>query len=192
MITELAILASLALTLAIASVVTLQWIVKNDQQSKKLSTRMAFIASPLTAPDPLDEQISLAKAPQKSEKIKTYAAELVNVDLNQAETYPVKWWLIPPLTIAAQLGDCLDREPSARAPIFHGHHRLAFLLACRNKVYVQLAEQQAQRQAAGTISRCAEQHRALRARRDPDGGGFAHRRPRRDGADEGGIPDPGR
>ena len=101
---ELAVLICLILVFAAGAVVTLVSIVRNDSREKKLLERMAFIASPLARmADPVD-QISLAKLPQKSERLKAFAADLINVDLTQAETYPIKWWLIPPGTIALSLG----------------------------------------------------------------------------------------
>ena len=100
MSTELAVLIVLAIGLAVASVLLAAWIFRIDAREKRFAARMNFVMGPLLRPlDPADDQISLAKSANKSEKIKARAAELINVDLNQAETYPIKWWLIPPITI---------------------------------------------------------------------------------------------
>jgi len=100
----LAILVLLVMGLSVASVVTMIWIFLNDEREKRLLGRMGFVASPLVRMVDPEEQISLAKTPQKAERVKAFAAELVNVDLSQADTYPLKWWLIPPITCAASWG----------------------------------------------------------------------------------------
>jgi tight adherence protein B len=98
---KLLLLVILVLGLAASALFTMMEILRIDAREKRLLGRMEFVISPLArAADPAAEQISLAKSSQKSEKIKNFAAELINVDLNQAETYPIKWWLIPPITIA--------------------------------------------------------------------------------------------
>jgi tight adherence protein B len=98
---ELIVLVCLVIGLTASSVFTMMWIVKTHSHENNVQDRVDFAIAPVARPvDPVDEQISLAKATRKSENVKTFAAELVNVDINQAETYPIKWWLIPPLTIA--------------------------------------------------------------------------------------------
>lgn len=102
MSTALILLLFLAVLLATASVFTMISIMQAEAREKKLLGRMEFAIASVARPvDPVEEQISLAKISRKSEKFKTLAARLVNVDLNQAETYPIKWWLIPVITIAA-------------------------------------------------------------------------------------------
>jgi tight adherence protein B len=99
---ELVLLVLIVAGLAAASALVMTWIMRIDAREKKLQGRMAFVVAPLVrVVDTAEEQVSLAKSSQKkSEKIKEIAAQLINVDLNQAETYPVKWWLLPPVTIA--------------------------------------------------------------------------------------------
>jgi tight adherence protein B len=38
------------------------------------------------------------------DQFKDKAAALVSVDLQQAETYPIKWWLVPPLSLLLSIG----------------------------------------------------------------------------------------
>ncbi len=102
---RLAVLMLVITGLAAASVVTMMSILRNAERDKKLQGRMDSIAAPLArVVEPADAQVSLAKATQQSARLKEIAAELVNVDLNQAETYPIKWWLIPPITCALSWG----------------------------------------------------------------------------------------
>ena len=51
-------------------------------------------------PNPADEVFSLTKTVSRMEQIKEKAAGIIGVDLHQSETYPIKWWLVPPLTFA--------------------------------------------------------------------------------------------
>ena len=88
MTTELAVLIILAIGLAVASVLLAGWIFRIDAREKRLAARMNFVMGPLLRPlDPADDQISLAKSVNKSEKIKARAAELINVDLNRSEEH---------------------------------------------------------------------------------------------------------
>lgn len=100
MTTELyVLLAAIAILLLLAAVMA-TWIMQVDAREKKFHGRVDFVVSPLFRPiDPAIEQVSLAKTVKQSEKIKFIAASIIGVDLAQAETYPVKWWLVPPLTL---------------------------------------------------------------------------------------------
>ncbi len=46
-----------------------------------------------------EERMSLTRSVSRTEQIKARAAGLIGVDLQQAETYPIKWWLIPPIAL---------------------------------------------------------------------------------------------
>jgi tight adherence protein B len=43
--------------------------------------------------------MSLTRSVSRTEQMKARAAGLIGVDLQQAETYPIKWWLIPPIAL---------------------------------------------------------------------------------------------
>ncbi len=46
-----------------------------------------------------DEQISLSKTVSRTEIVKSQAAGVIGVDLQQADAYPIKWWLVPPISL---------------------------------------------------------------------------------------------
>jgi tight adherence protein B len=92
-------LAAIAILLLLAAFMA-TWIMRVDAREKKFDGRVDFVVSPLfRLIDPASEQVSLAKTVKQSEKIKSIAASIIGVDLAQAETYPIKWWLVPPLTL---------------------------------------------------------------------------------------------
>jgi tight adherence protein B len=65
---------------------------------KKLQDRIIGAISTVSRPaNTTEEQISLAKTVSRSDEIKARAAGIIGVDLQQAETYPIKWWLVPPI-----------------------------------------------------------------------------------------------
>ncbi|MDE8348779.1 MAG: type II secretion system F family protein [Acidocella sp.] len=47
----------------------------------------------------MGDQISLAKVVSRTDLVKTQAANVIGVDLQQADAYPIKWWLVPPLSL---------------------------------------------------------------------------------------------
>jgi tight adherence protein B len=75
-------------------------IVKENQQAEKLRLRLQETVAPTMRPlDPGEaEDISLVRTVSRVEQLKLKAAGLIGVDLQQAETYPIKWWLVPLLT----------------------------------------------------------------------------------------------
>lgn len=86
------------LLLAAAGMMT--WMMRLDAEAKKFNSRLEFIVAPLARIDAPEERISLSKSAQETERLKQIAENIIGVDLNQAETYPIKWWLVPPLTLA--------------------------------------------------------------------------------------------
>ncbi|OYV42410.1 MAG: hypothetical protein B7Z75_13000 [Acidocella sp. 20-57-95] len=46
-----------------------------------------------------DENITLAKTVSRTEIVKAQAAGIIGVDLQQADAYPIKWWLVPPISL---------------------------------------------------------------------------------------------
>ncbi len=100
---ELLILATMAVVLTIASILAVTSIMQVNAREKRLRSRLAFAVGSSAAPvaaDPAEGRVSLAKSAKKSEIFRQRAAQLIDVDLNQAETYPIKWWLIPVFTVA--------------------------------------------------------------------------------------------
>jgi tight adherence protein B len=77
----------------------MMWIMKIDAAEKRFSGRLDFIVSAVTRPDEPEERISLSKSEKETEHFKRLAEKIIGVDLEQAETYPIKWWLILPMTL---------------------------------------------------------------------------------------------
>jgi tight adherence protein B len=96
---ELVFILALTAILFLASTAMLMWIIKIDAREKKLSGRIEFIAAPLLRLDAPAAQISLSKSERGTERLKRIAENIIGVDLNQAEAYPIKWWLVPPITL---------------------------------------------------------------------------------------------
>jgi tight adherence protein B len=75
------------------------WIMNIDAEKKRFSERLEFIASAVTRPDEPEARISLSKSEKETERFKLLAEKIIGVDLEQAEAYPIKWWLVPPMTL---------------------------------------------------------------------------------------------
>ena len=119
---ELVVILALTAILFLASTAMLMWIIKIDAREKKLTGRLEFIAAPLLRLDAPATQISLSKSERGTERLKRIAENIIGVDLNQAEAYPIKWWLVPPMTLPVSWL-IID---IAGHPI--GHRALLFLL----------------------------------------------------------------
>jgi len=99
---KLLILLGIVLLLLAASVVAMIFVVKGNDRQKKFDARLQDVVAPSARhPNPVDEEFSLTRNVSRSDQIKQKAAGFIGVDLNQAETYPIKWWLVPPITLAA-------------------------------------------------------------------------------------------
>ena len=96
----LVILVLLVLLLA-GAVISVYFVVKEHDRTTKFDARMQDVVAPVARlPNPADEGMSLTRTVSRLEQIKARAAGLIGVDLQQAETYPIKWWLVPPITLA--------------------------------------------------------------------------------------------
>jgi len=96
---ELIFILALIVILLLAAAGMMTWIMRLDAEAKKFAGRLEFIAAPLIRIDAPAERISLSKAAQETQHLKQIAENIIGVDLNQAEAYPIKWWLVPPLTL---------------------------------------------------------------------------------------------
>jgi tight adherence protein B len=96
---ELIFLLALIVVLFLAATGMMMWIMKIDGARKKYSGRLEFIASAVTRPDQPEARISLSKSEKETERFKQLAEKIIGVDLEQAEAYPIKWWLVPPMTL---------------------------------------------------------------------------------------------
>jgi tight adherence protein B len=101
MIEELLFLAALVVLLVLLAVIALVSVNSSIKKRDKFAARLNDAISPVARPTNFaEEQISLAKTVSRGDIIKQRAASLINVDLQQAETYPIKWWLVPVLSFA--------------------------------------------------------------------------------------------
>jgi tight adherence protein B len=101
MILELGVLfAIIVILIVLTSFVWIQLnasIKRRDKFTARINEAVAPVARPANY---VEEQISLAKQVSRADQIKQKAANLIDVDLQQAETYPIKWWLVPPISLA--------------------------------------------------------------------------------------------
>ncbi len=99
---QLIVLLALVVLLATAAVGVTIWIVTGHDRETRLNRRIKHAtvsdAQPIST---VDEELSLVRTTSRIEQLKERAAGLIGVDLQQAETYPIKWWLVPPLSFLA-------------------------------------------------------------------------------------------
>jgi tight adherence protein B len=102
---ELIVVFVLLLVLLLGAAVSVYFVVAEHERTRKFDARMQHVVAPTgRLPNPMDETVSLTRTVSRSQQIKERAAGLIGVDLQQAETYPIKWWLVPPITLAIDLG----------------------------------------------------------------------------------------
>lgn len=68
-------------------------------RQQKFDARISGAISENAKPTTTTEQVSLSKVVSQADLIKMRAAALINVDLLQADAYPIKWWLVPFLSL---------------------------------------------------------------------------------------------
>jgi tight adherence protein B len=89
----------LVVLLALCGVVLIA-ILQDYDRRQKLEARMQDVVTPADRhPNPVEEELSLTHKVSKTQELKERAAGFIGVDLRQAETYPIKWWLVPPMTL---------------------------------------------------------------------------------------------
>ncbi len=96
---QILILLSVAFFLLILIGVNALMIVRAREREERLSARLQDTVAPASRPvSQANEDFSLVRTVTRSERLKMRAAAMIGVDLKQAETYPIKWWLVPFLT----------------------------------------------------------------------------------------------
>ncbi|MGE4481614.1 type II secretion system F family protein [Acidocella sp.] len=101
---ELFLLLIVVLLLAAAAVGVTIWVVAEHDREEKLKLRIKHAIIPENQPiTTLDEELTLVRSTSRLDQLKERAAGLIGVDLQQAETYPIKWWLVPPLALLITL-----------------------------------------------------------------------------------------
>ena len=84
----------LVVLLALCGVVLIA-ILQDYDRRQKLEARMQDVVTPADRhPNPVEEELSLTHKVSKTQELKERAAGFIGVDLRQAETYPIKWWLV--------------------------------------------------------------------------------------------------
>ncbi len=75
------------------------WMVKEHDRETKLKARMQDVVAPAARPtQQMEDELSLVRTVSRADQIKERAATFIGVDLKQAETYPIPWWTVPPLS----------------------------------------------------------------------------------------------
>jgi tight adherence protein B len=98
---ELLTVAAVLATLVVAVAIALITIARENKRQKLLRERVALIIGEIVSPiGKNDGAILLTKSVGNLEQLIVRAAAAIDVDLNQTETYPIKWWLIPFISIA--------------------------------------------------------------------------------------------
>jgi len=96
MITELAVLFVFIIILLVAAFFTWASLNTAMKRREKFKVRVTEAVSQVARPaNYVEEQITLARTVSPTEVFLRRAAGIIGVDLDQAETYPIKWWLVP-------------------------------------------------------------------------------------------------
>ncbi|EKN00702.1 MULTISPECIES: type II secretion system F family protein [Acidocella] len=104
MLHQLLILLVLVIILAVATVAVTLNLVGAHEREERLKRRLTAATTSTSAPiTTVDEELRLVRQVSRADQIKEKAAELIGVDLQQAETYPIKWWLVPPIAAVITL-----------------------------------------------------------------------------------------
>jgi tight adherence protein B len=94
---ELFALFGFIIILIALALLSLKSVMDSLSRKEKFEARIMTATSEVQKPSNLaEDQISLAKTISRSELIQMQAANIIGVDLQQADAYPVKWWLVPP------------------------------------------------------------------------------------------------
>ncbi|OYV35992.1 MAG: hypothetical protein B7Z80_16850, partial [Rhodospirillales bacterium 20-64-7] len=95
----IAVFIFIVVLLALAGI-TFSLVMNSMSRKQKFETRISDATSDNQKPIIImGDQISLAKVVSRTDLVKSQAANVIGVDLEQADTYPIKWWLVPPLSL---------------------------------------------------------------------------------------------
>jgi tight adherence protein B len=101
---EIFVLAALVLILLGMAALASMSVMQGHERLKKFERRLNTVVTPGGRPgNASEEELSLTHTVTRAEQIRAKAASFIGVDLRQAETYPIKWWLVPPLALGATL-----------------------------------------------------------------------------------------
>ena len=101
---EILVLGAMVLILLAMAALAMGSVMQGHKRLQKFENRLSEVVAPGTAPtNAATETVSLTRTVTRAEQIKEKAASFIGVDLRQSETYPIKWWLVPPLALAVTL-----------------------------------------------------------------------------------------
>jgi tight adherence protein B len=96
-LTELLVVIVLLLMAAGASLV---FLIKEHDRQKKFASRLTEAVDPAARPAiVVEERVSLTRNRTQMEELEDRVLAFIGVDLQQRETYPVPWFLVPPVTL---------------------------------------------------------------------------------------------
>ena len=116
---EILVLGALVLILLAMAALAMGSVMQGHKRLQKFENRVSAVVAPGTAPtNAATETVSLTRTVTRAEQIKEKAAAFIGVDLRQSETYPIKWWLVPPLALTMTLLiDWLASHPLGGYPV---------------------------------------------------------------------------
>lgn len=116
---EILVLAAMVVILLAMAALAMASVMQGHQRLKKFESRLIAVVTPGAAQaNAPTETRSLTRTVTRAEQIKEQAAAFIGVDLRQEETYPIKWWLVPPLALAATIIiDWLASHPLGGHPL---------------------------------------------------------------------------
>ncbi len=75
-------------------------LVQEHERTQKLKLRLSNAMAPVARPaQAVAEEYSLVRTVSPAGQFWEKIAALIGVDMQQAETYPIKWWLVPPIAV---------------------------------------------------------------------------------------------
>ena len=102
---KLFVILVILLVLLALSAISVVFVIKEHDRDKKFKARLQEAVAPAARPtSAVEEEISLTRIISRREQLMERAAAFIGVDLQQSETYPIKWWLVPFLTLGLDLG----------------------------------------------------------------------------------------
>jgi tight adherence protein B len=99
MLQELFVLLVLVLVLLGLIGVAVIFLMRAHERDQRFRARIQDVVAPgARQVAPTAEEVSLSRTVTRAQELQRKAVAFIGVDLEQAETYPIKWWLVPPLT----------------------------------------------------------------------------------------------
>jgi tight adherence protein B len=116
---EIFLLAVVVLILLGMATLATMSVMHGHKRLQKFERRLGEVITPGgRAANVSEEELSLTHTVTRLEQIREKAASFIGIDLRQSETYPIKWWLVPPLALGLTLVvDWLAAHPLGGFPV---------------------------------------------------------------------------